>query len=185
MNISVKLEKLLNNFMVDIKNLVWGFPLVGGLIIIISFLTPAATFSYQESSFYSEFYRWMLDFYIAYDYMDGILTTTRFGLSTSITGHISYIISFLIIGLTILLLVSVIKYKKRDLFPKFNLLGFPILIVVLTIAWMVMKEISTILSYNHSFWGLLSPGFGIIGLFLGAGLQIVGYIFLKKNSKGE
>jgi glucan phosphoethanolaminetransferase (alkaline phosphatase superfamily) len=185
MNISVKLEKSLNNFMVVIKNLVWGFPLVGGLIIIISFLTPAATFTYQESSFYSEFYRWMLDFYIAYDYMDGILTTTRFGLSTSITGHISYIISFLIIGLTIFLLISVIRYKKRGLLPKINWLGFSILIMILTIAWMVMKEVSTILSYNHSFWGLLSPGFGIIGLFSGAGLEIIGYISFKKSQRNE
>lgn len=169
--------------MAEIKNLVWLLPLAGGIIIIISFLTPAATFAYQESSFYSEFYRWMLDFYIAYDYTDGILTTIRFGLNSSITGYISYIVSFLIIGLTIFLLISIIRYKKRGLLPKNNWLGFPILIMVLTIAWMVMKEVSTILSFNHSFWGLLSPGFGIIGLFLGAGLQIAGYIFLKKIQK--
>ncbi|MFW9818929.1 MAG: hypothetical protein ACFFE5_04915 [Candidatus Thorarchaeota archaeon] len=169
--------------MVEIKNLIWGFPLIGGLIIIISFLTPAATFTYQESSFYSEFYRWMLDFYIAYDYTDGILTTTRFGLNTSITGYISYMISFLIIGLTIFLLINAIRYKKKRLFPKINWLVFPILTLMLTIAWMAMKEVSTILSFNHSFWGLLSPGFGIIGLFLGDGIEIIGYILFKKSQR--
>ncbi len=171
--------------MVEIKNLVWGLPLLGGLIIIISFLTPAATFAYQESSLYSEFYRWMLDFYIAYDYTDGILTTTRFGLNTSITGYISYVVSFLIIGSTILLLINAIRYKKRTLPPKINWLIFPILTLMLTIAWIVMKEVSTILSYNHSFWGLLSPGFGIIGLFSGAVLEIIGYIFFKKSQRNE
>ncbi|MFX1304892.1 MAG: hypothetical protein ACFE9X_16175 [Promethearchaeota archaeon] len=171
--------------MVEIKKYIWIFPFIGGLIILISFLTPAATFAYQESSFYSEFYRWMLDFYIAFDYTNGILTTTRIGLNTSFTGYISFTISFLIIGLNIFLLISTIRYKKRNISPKSIWLVFPILTVMLTITWMVMKEVSTILSHNHSFWGLLSPGFGMIGLFLGAGLEIIGYILLKKKLRKE
>lgn len=167
--------------MVEIKKYLWIFSFMGGLIILISFLTPAATFAYQLSSLYSEFYRWMLDFYIAFDYIDGILTTIRIGLNTSFTGYISFTLSFLIIGLNTYLLISSIRYKKITLSPKMNWLVFPILTVMLTIAWMVMKEVSTISSHNHSFWGLLRPGFGIIGLFTGAGLEILGYVFLKKK----
>jgi len=50
---------------------------------------------------------------------------------------------------------------------------------------MVMKEISTIISFNHSFWGLLSPGFGIIGLFLGATLEIVGFLLYRKKLRSR
>ncbi|GAG59391.1 unnamed protein product, partial [marine sediment metagenome] len=42
-------------------------------------------------------------------------------------------------------------------------------------------EITTINSFDHSFWDLLSPSFGIIGLFLGAGLEIIGFVLSKKK----
>ncbi len=166
--------------MVEIRKYLWFFPFIGGLIAIISFLAPAASFIYQSPSYNTEFYRWMLDFYFSHVYEFGIHTTTM-GLNTSLTGYISFTISFLIIGFSIFIIISANKYRKGILIHKINWLIYALLTVILSIIWMVMKEISTMISFNHSFWGLLSPGFGIIGLFLGAGLEIVGYIFLKKR----
>jgi len=170
--------------MKQIKKYSWTFALIGGIITLISFLTPAATFIYRSPSYNTEFYRWMLDFYFSHVYELGIHTTT-IGLNTSITGYISFICSFLIILFNILIIISAIRYRKGILVSKINWLVFALLTVILTIVWMVMKEISTIISFNHSFWGLLSPGFGIIGLFLGATLEIVGFLLYRKKLRSR
>jgi len=166
--------------MVDFIKKIWIFPFIGGFITLISFLTPAATFIYRSPSYNTEFYRWMLDFYVSHVYEFNIHTTTM-GLNTSLTGYISFTCSFLIIIFNILIIIGANKYRKGKLVSKINWLVFALITVTLTIAWMVMKEITTINSFNHSFWGLLSPGFGVIGPFLGAGLEIVGHIFSKKR----
>jgi len=49
--------------MVEIKKFIWAFPFIGGIIKLISFLTLAAYFFYQDPTYNTEFYRWMLDFY--------------------------------------------------------------------------------------------------------------------------
>ena len=166
--------------MVDLKRNKWFFPFIGGIITLISFYTPAATFTYQSPSYSTEFYRWMLDFYISHTYELGV-HTTRMGLNTSLTGWISWISSFLILIFNIFIIVSANKDRKGISVSRINWLVVALLTVILTIGWMVMKEITTLISFEHSFWGLLSPSFGIIGLYLGAGLEIIGFLLSKSK----
>ena len=167
--------------MIRIKKNIWAFPFIGGIIALISFMTPAAVFFYQYPTYSTEFYRWMLDFYVSFVFYESGVQTIRVGLNTSLTGYISFTCSFLIILFNILIVISANRDRKGKKVLKINKLVLALSTVILTILWMVMKEISTINSFNHSFWGLLSPGFGVIGLFLGAGLVIVGFILFFYN----
>lgn len=165
--------------MVGIGKYIWWFPLIGGITTLISFSTPAAYFFYDYPTYSTQFYRWMLDFYVSLVFFENGTQTINTGINTSPTGYISWICSLLIIISSIIIILNANKYRKGIIVPKNNWLIFSLIITTLTLSWMIMKEISTINSYSHSFWGLLSPGFGIIGPFLGAGLILVGYLFLK------
>lgn len=172
--------------MIDrIKKYLWLFPFIGSIITIISFATPAVYFIYRSPTYDTEFYRWMLDFYFSHVYELGVDKYT-FHQSTSFTGYISIFASITIIISNIFIILSVRKYRKENLEFKKNWLILALITISLTIGWMIMKEISTIISFGHSFWGLLSPSFGIIGPFIGGSLVVLGYIFYKlqlKNNK--
>jgi hypothetical protein len=120
----------------------------------------------------------MLDFYISHVYDSGI-HNYYMDINTDFTGYISFIISGLIIISNILVAINANRYKKQLSPSRVNWLIFSLFTLTLTICWMLMKEISTINSFHHSFWGLLTPGFGIIGIFFGVGLEISGYILIK------
>ena len=155
--------------------------MIGGLIVVISFFTPAAFFFHQYPAYRTEFYRWMLDFYVSLVFYDNGTQTITAGLNTNLTGYISWTCSILIISLNILIILSANKYRKGKTITENNWLIYTIITITTTIEWMIMKEINTLNSFDHSFWGLLSPGFGIIGLFLGAGLEIIGFFLLKRK----
>ncbi|MFX1589884.1 MAG: hypothetical protein ACFFC1_17210 [Promethearchaeota archaeon] len=167
--------------MIEIKKYLWAFPLIGGLITLISFFTPAAFFFYRYPTYRTEFYRWMLDFYVSLAFYDNGTQTITTGLNTSITGYISWTCSILIIALNILIILSANKYRKENLAKQNKWLIFAIITITIVIVWMIMKEINTQSSFGHSFWGLLSPGFGIIGPYVGAGLEIIGFFLSKKK----
>jgi len=63
-------------------------------------------------------------------------------------------------------------------------LPLSILVIIGTIIWMAGMEILS-LSYSipFSFWGQVNPGFGVIGMFLGASLSIIGYGVSKMSSR--
>jgi len=46
---------------------------------------------------------------------------------------------------------------------------------------MIMMEVSRVILFGHTFWGFLSPGFGVIAPFLVAGLEIAGFVLMKKK----
>jgi len=165
--------------MVKIKKFIWIFPLFGGIITLLSFLAPAAYFYYQSSTYNTEFYRWMMDFYVSHVYEAGTHTTT-IGLNTNVFGFISLTSSLIIMALSVISIISVIKFKKGTLESKNIWLISSLSTIIITIGWMIIKEIYTLIRFNHSFWGLLSPSFGIIGPFIGAGLEIVGFLLIKK-----
>ena len=169
--------------MVEIEKFIWAFPFIGGIITLISFLTPTACFFYQYPTYRTEFYRWMLDFYVSHVYYDTGVHTITVGLNTNLTGYISWLCSLLIITSSILIIISANNYRKGKLVAENKWLIFALITITPTIAWMIMKEINTINSFNHSFWGLLSPSFGIIGPFLGAGLEIVGFFLSMKERR--
>jgi len=167
--------------LVEIKKYLWAFPLIGGLISLISFFTPAAFFFYRYPTYRTEFYRWMLDFYVSLAFYDNGTETITTGLNTSLAGYISWICSILIIVLNLLIILSANKYRKGKTVSENNWLIFALITITTTIMWMIVKEIYTRNSFDHSFWGLLSPGFGIIGPFLGASLEIIGFFLLKRK----
>ncbi|MFX0077016.1 MAG: hypothetical protein ACFE96_16335 [Candidatus Hermodarchaeota archaeon] len=166
--------------MIDLKKWLWLFPFIGGFIVIISFMFPAAFFFESTPSYSTEFFRWMLDFYYSHTYSGGIHTYTIHQ-STSLTGWISIISSSFVILSNIFILITANRYRKGNFNPKYYCLIVALLTISITIGWMIMKEITTLNSFDHSFWGLLSPHFGIIGPFIGAGLEITGFLLLRKQ----
>jgi len=54
-----------------------------------------------------------------------------------------------------------------------------IFIISSTIFWMVMMEIAERNIYDLSMWDRYVPGFGVIGMFIGAGLIIFGSLITK------
>lgn len=150
-------------------------------MILISFLIPAAYFIYKTPTYNTEFFRWMLDFYISLVYEYGF-HTYYMDLNTSLTGYISFICSGVIILSSVFVLINANKFRKGKKVSKVNWLVSALLTISLGSFWMIMKEISTINSFHHSFWGLLNPGFGIIGIFLGAGLEILGFMIVKYSN---
>ena len=160
----------------------WVFPFTGSIIILISFLTPAAYFIYQTPTYSTDFYRWMLDFYMSHVYEYGI-HSYYMDINTSLTGYLSFICSGLIILSSVFVLINANKFRKEKKVSKAYWFISALLIISLGSFWMIMKEVSTINSFHHSFWGLLSPGFGIIGIFLGASLEILGFLLVRFNLK--
>ncbi|MFX0024656.1 MAG: hypothetical protein ACFE9S_20255 [Candidatus Hermodarchaeota archaeon] len=167
--------------MVDVKKFIWIFVIIGGLTIFIALLTPMACYIYRSTSFNTDYYLWMINLFFSYRYESGI-HTTRIEFDFQLISFIpSIICTAIIIILSITTIKTAINYRKRESIPKISWLILGLIVLFATVFWMIMIEISRWVLYDHSFWANLSPGFGIIGLFVGAGLEIVGYIFLKKN----
>jgi hypothetical protein len=169
--------------MIEFKKYIWIFVIVGGLTTFIALLTPTAYFIYRSASFDTNFYLWMINLFFSYRYESGI-HTTRIEFDIQLISFIPAIIcTSLIMILSITTIITANKYRKREIIPKISWLYLALTVLFATIFWMIMMEVSRWVLYGHSFWGILSPGFGIFGLFLGVGLQLVGYVFLRKNAK--
>ncbi len=167
--------------MIEIKKYIWILVFIGGLTTLISLLIPNAYYIYRSASFDTDFYLWIINLFFSYRYESGI-PTTRIEFDIQLISFIpSIICSLLIMILGITTILTANNYRKGELIPKISWLVSAIVVIVATIIWMIMIEVSRWILYGHSFWGNISPGVGIIGLFLGAGLEIVGYIFLRKN----
>ena len=159
----------------------WIFPFIGSIMIFISFLSPAAYFIYQTPTYHTEFFRWMLDFYVSHVYEYGV-HSYYVDINTSLMGYISLICSGIIIFSSVFVLIKANKFRKGKEASEVSWFFSALLSIISASFWMVMKEIMTINSFHHSFWGLLSPGFGIIGIFFGAGLEIIGYMIVKYSN---
>lgn len=167
--------------MVEIKKFLWLFAFLGGLIALIALLTPAAGFNYRSPTFDSDFYLWMFNLFFSHRFEGGI-HTTRIEFDTHMISLIpSIICSLLIIISSIISIITANKYRKGVLDTKISWLVSAIVIIIATIIWMIMMEVSRRVLYGHEFWGILYPCFGVIGPFIGAGLEIVGFILMKKN----
>lgn len=167
--------------MVEIKKYIWIFAFMGGLMALIALLTPAAGFNYRSPSFDSDFYLWMCNLFFSHRFEAGI-HTTRIEFDTPLISLIPSIICSLLITISsIITIITANKYRKGILDTKISWLVSAIVIIIATIIWMIMMEVSRRVLYGHEFWGLLYPCFGVIGPFIGAGLEIVGFILMKKN----
>ena len=57
------------------------------------------------------------------------------------------------------------------------------MIILSMIVWMVIMEVGEFESYDISMWNRYVPIFGVVGMFLGAGLIIMGYFLIKKCNR--
>ena len=168
--------------MVDIKDYLWFFPLLAGILMIIGLLTP---FSMRSGEY---IWLWGLRYY-------GIGTKPFFEwifklqpLQFTPIIFINNLIFFL--ALLIISIGSIIyslKAKRREEAKKFerNLFLWGILFIVLIIVYLIEFEFlmryyyKEELSLDASFWDFYYPGFAIIAPFLSGSIIITGLIIKK------
>jgi len=189
------------NKIADIKDYIWTIPLIGGILLLISFFTPSA---YATVMGISE-YQWMwglfhVDIY-GYSPETG-LTLTEEPAEYMIPIFLSGIFSAIIILIASIMLItsanSIRKGRKNSKDFENMWLGMGILVFIAAIIYMVGIDITTknylkwIISQLPpdsytipDFWDVYDPGFGIIAPFLSGGLAIVGGVTSKYVSKRE
>lgn len=168
--------------MAEIKDYIWAFPLIGGIISIIGLFSPSAY--WIEMGFFENYY--MCGLWRANPY--GMINEFIFQqephnltLPIFIVGFISFLI---ILICTFTISVSAIVFKKRnkdieDL--KNTWVIFGILFIIAAIFYIMGVEITTnvLIEETHqgtkvSFWEVYNPGFGVIAPFISGALSIVG-----------
>lgn len=157
--------------MTEIRDYVWAFPLTGGVIALIAILTPAAYITVPGNSMYV----WMW----------GLLSIQLYGYSnvtqfTQDPGEliISIICSVLVLIGTFAIISSAVSCRKKMRMGIVKRAGWlipSILLIIGTISWMIGMEINSNIFYGMSLWTYINPGFGVIGMFLGGAVSIVGY----------
>ena len=159
----------------DIRDYTWAFPIVGGALALIALLTPAAYISIAGDSIYV--WMWGLISIQSYGY----------GSATQFTEDPGELIISIICSLLVLISTIVIISKGNSIrtYPKLSKswVAPSILLIIGTIVWMVGMEINSIVFYGISLWALINPGFGVIGMFLGGALSLIGYGVSKISPK--
>jgi hypothetical protein len=157
----------------------WAFPLMGGVISLLALLTPAGFLSEAGNIF--SLWIWGLvstRVFDGFDYIEDIAFSDNIFVITP-----SVIFSILIGVCAIVLISSAINCKKELKGVsglKSTWLTPAILITISIIGWIISIELAFRLGpYSMSFWEYINPGFGVIGMFLGSGLAIGGYIISK------
>jgi len=166
----------------EIYDYVWGFPLVGAILGIIAMLAPSAYISDFSGSFY--LWMWGLVSVQIFDPYYGNFGTTAY--TDNILIIIPSVIISIVIMISIISLLATANKCRNDI--KLGITGNSkgltpsILIVISTIAWIISIEV-VYMSGGMSFWNLTSPGFGVIGMFLGSVITIIGYAVSKQGLK--
>lgn len=162
--------------MSKIKDYIWTLPLIGGILALGALFAPAEYAEEYENYFY--IWMWAL---LSYQYYDSFWDEFDRGVVFSDNPDILVpsIICSVIIFLSILVLIgSSFYYRKRMKNSKVNpivWLGASLCILGSTIGWIVAIENVMSSPSLPSFWSFFNPGFGVIGMFLGSILSIVGY----------
>lgn len=162
----------------DLKNYVWLIPFLGIILCSIALVTPAAFF--VNTIWNHEITNWIWGFF--YERINISVTN---GFYSDPLQLIPSVISSLMIVICIFILTFGLIKRRDDLkegsinFPFYLILA--VIIIVSTIFWMAMMEFAEQQIYDLSMWGRYSPRFGMIGLFIGAGVIICGILITKKN----
>ena len=160
----------------DLKRDVWIIPYLGLIICSIALFTPAAFF--ENIIWNHEIIKWMMGFF--QNTFNSIVNIGFYEESLQLVPSVisSSIVIFSILIITIGLIKSRDNIKKGSI--NLSLIIIPaICIISSTIFWMIMMEIAERNIYDLSMWGRYVPGFGVIGLFIGAGLIIFGSLITK------
>ena len=150
---------------------IWLAPLCGAVISLIAFFTPVVYIEAWDTSFYM----WVwpltdLDF-------EGEKSEIAF------LQRISGIFTILILICITVFIGSVNSYwrstkESKDIGPA--LLIASIVMISSTIGWIITMEL--LWPLDRGFWDYSDPGFGIVGLFIGSGISIIGYRYSRKTS---
>ena len=160
----------------DLKIYVWILPYLGVIICIIALFTPAAFF--KNIIWNHEIIIWIWGYF-----QDTFNSTVSTGFYTyPIQLAPSVIVSIIIILSISYIGVGLIKRRndlKKGSINIFEYIILAISIISFTIFWMVGMEKAEQAIYGISMWGRYVPSFGVIGLFIGAGLIIIGSLLTK------
>ncbi len=155
------------------KNYFWVPPLIGGILSLISLATPAAYFSQMGNSIYV----WMWGFLSIklYGYY-GYITETAF--TDNMNLLIPSIICSLIIFIGAVTLIAFANMNRKgttnvqEVKNKWYFLS--ILLIITTAGWMIVYEVLAQVEVGFSWWENMDPGFGVIGIFIGAVISLIG-----------
>ncbi|MFX1321818.1 MAG: hypothetical protein ACFFAQ_09240 [Promethearchaeota archaeon] len=180
--------------MADIKDYLWVFPIVGAIFGIITFLAPAADWTYSYGGYISiDWYCWIWGLTsVSASY--GPYSTNEFGLITDNMVLAVSIISTIIIAIGIVVLIIGGVLSKRSTQYNMNLIimssiGALLLLIgpiiwLIGADWPIIGEITTPPGYD--FWDWFDVNFGIIAPFIGTAIAFIGvglyYYYLKEKA---
>ncbi|MFX1468623.1 MAG: zinc ribbon domain-containing protein, partial [Promethearchaeota archaeon] len=164
------------------KDYTWAVSLIGGILALIAFFTPAVSIEAYDGSIY--LWIWGLISYEIYnEYYEIYDSDTTFIDNPDVL--IPSIVCSIFLVLCILILIGTsLNYRSRIKEGIGNpnpWLVSSLLIIAFTIAWIIAMDISW--EVYPDFWDYFDPNFGVIGPFLGSGLAIVGFIAAKVSQK--
>lgn len=183
----------------DPREFIWTLPIIGGVLVLISFFTPAHYIN--EFGIGANYWMWGL-YHLSvpgYGSESIFMFTDKFGpLQYTIPIFFSgFIPAILILISSIMLIASsnAVRTGRRDIKNVENgWIGMGIMMIVasiiyligIAITWMNLtkyvyeQEYGPYPSWAPGFWDTFSPGFAIIAPFIGAALAIFGSIASKK-----
>jgi UDP-N-acetylmuramyl pentapeptide phosphotransferase/UDP-N-acetylglucosamine-1-phosphate transferase len=148
----------------NIKN----YPLIGGIVIIVSLLIPAAYYEFKFGTMYMYVYIWMWGL-VYIDSNTG--TITRFHSdalflvpSLVCSAVICYSAIKLIISANQIDLPDVDIHKHKDMWRNMG-----ILCIIVPFIWVGWTG-----AYFSEFWDFFSPGLGLFGIVIGGIIAIIG-----------
>ena len=143
--------------MTNLKDFIWIFPVIGGILIIVSLLTPAAYFKLGDQSLwligYNDYLGWPEDIM---DLMLGIL------------------IFSILLSVSILMIYLGFESWRGKTYKNLLFL-LPIVIIICIIIWLVAIE-----GREDFTWQIYIPMFGSYAPFIGAGIGLIGGILSYK-----
>jgi len=162
--------------MQNLKRNVWIISYLGIIMCSIAMLTPTAYF--ENVIWNHENIIWIWGFF-----QESLNSTVSEGFYTDLNQLVSSVIaSSIIIACIFIIALGLVKHRddlKKGSIDLTNYIIPAICIISSTIFWMVMMEIAERNIYDISMWDRYVPGFGVIGMFIGAGLIILGSLLTK------
>lgn len=160
-----------------IRNYLWIFSIVGGLITLIAILTPT---SYNNTG-PTLYFVWMNQIGIDVEPLAIYLLRTHVMLVTisTILALIIFSSALIVITLTSIHIRASLPFKKL----RWKIIVLALLVIFSTLFWIIMMELFYN-EYGAHHWSFIgggySPSFGVIGPFIGAAFMILG-LFVRRE----
>ena len=168
--------------MPEIRDYIWLLPFIGSILTAISIFTPSAVYFFGLG----QVFYYMDGFYVAF----GGGTGPSFGfIDIPILLIVGIICTILILTCTIILFISSLTHRKKDIPRAWIVLG--IFFIGGTIYYIAGTEVGYLMYglIHHntalSFWEYHVPSFAAIAPFITGGLSILAFIIGKSTRKEE